>query len=88
MSYGGGYKRPRPDDFGHGYAEPPIHYGPPVDYGPPMGAMPGPAIEPPPLVPVTMGLGSDPEGNIPAVKLRGLPFNCDEREVRMFLVRV
>lgn len=34
-----------------------------------------------------VGLGSGPDGQLPVIKLRGLPFSCDEQDVKLFLVR-
>ena len=92
MSYGGGYKRQRPEDFVTGYDRG-IPYGPPGDFGPPLGALSGPGMDPalPAVglgVGVSVGLGTGPGGQMPVVKLRGLPFSCDEQEVKLFLVRV
>ena len=81
MSYAG-YKRPRPDDFALDFPVGPGQYGPPGNFGPPSG----PGMEPV-LPPVGLGLGVGPDGSFPLVKLRGLPFSCDEQEIKMFLVR-
>lgn len=97
MAYATGYKRPRHDenelaayaDYGT--------YAPPSDFGP--LPLPGtslqplqpqllqPQVQPQPPRADPIRLGSAPDGTLPAVKLRGLPFSCDIDSINMFLVR-
>lgn len=50
---------------------------------PPPAMQPVPAQPPPPE---SLRLGSAPDGTMPVVKLRGLPFSCDIESINMFLV--
>lgn len=100
MAYMSGYKRPRADDNDlAAYAEY-GQYNPGSDFGP-LGVGPGPLLQPvqplPPLqslqpLPVqapsadSIRLGSAPDGSMPVVKLRGLPFSSDVDSINMFLV--
>ena len=98
MAYLSGYKRPRPDEHDlAAYAEY-GQYNPASDFGP-LGVGPPSmlhSVQPlPPLQPLqvqaapadTIRLGSAPDGSMPIVKLRGLPFSCDVESINMFLVR-
>jgi hypothetical protein len=86
MAYAPNYKRPRPDDYGQGF--PDAHHQqlmqPPIEYGPP----PVPHLLHPAMPPESLRLGSAPDGTMPVVKLRGLPFSCGPDEINLFLVRL
>ncbi len=97
MAYMSGYKRSREDDNDlAAYAEY-GHYNPGSDFSP-LGMSPPSILQPmqplPPLQPLqaqappvdAIRLGSAPDGTMPVVKLRGLPFSCDIDSINMFLV--
>ena len=99
MAYLSGYKRLRADDNElAAYAEY-GQYNPGSDFGP-LGMGPPSMLQPvqplPPLQPLqvqappsdSIRLGSAPDGSLPVVKLRGLPFSCDIESINMFLVRL
>lgn len=67
------YKRPRTEGYGPPMGMDP--YGAPAGYGPPMGMDPA-------------GYGAPYGGSLfPCIKLRGLPFDVSDDDIRMFLVR-
>ena len=38
------------------------------------------------MPPESLRLGSAPDGTMPCIKLRGLPFSCGPEEINLFLV--
>lgn len=96
MAYLSGYKRPRQDDNDLAAYSEYGQYATSSDFGvgPPSLL---PSLQPlPPLQPLQsqapvadpIRLGSAPDGSMPVVKLRGLPFSCDIESITLFLVRL
>lgn len=89
MSFeGAGYKRPRVES-GYGMQGHPM--GGPGPYGPGMGGPMDPGMMGPPqhfMGPGQFDMGGmGGMGMFPCVKLRGLPFDVSDDDIRMFLVR-
>uniref|UniRef100_A0A7S0S406 RRM domain-containing protein n=1 Tax=Chlamydomonas leiostraca TaxID=1034604 RepID=A0A7S0S406_9CHLO len=87
MSFeGAGYKRPRVES---GYGMQGHHMGGPGPYGPGMGGPMDPSMMGPPqhfMGPGQYDMGGmGPMGMFPCVKLRGLPFDVSDDDIRMFL---